>query len=99
MESLKAFMKERARELHDLLVRLVKNGSVSAVDRMNNTGGIVVAGWSYGTSWMSALLANIKAFPAVDFKLSNYIRRVVFLGTDQSAFSLIHIFGKGLTLL
>ncbi|KAI0656209.1 hypothetical protein C8Q70DRAFT_341256 [Cubamyces menziesii] len=79
LESLKAFMKERARELHDLLVRLVKNGSVSAVDRMNNTGGIVVAGWSYGTSWMSALLANIKAFPAVDFKLSNYIRRVVFL--------------------
>ncbi|KAH9887036.1 hypothetical protein C8Q73DRAFT_714415 [Cubamyces lactineus] len=79
LESLKTFMKERARELYDLLVQLVKTGDVPAVDRKNNKGGIVVAGWSFGTSWMTALLANVMAFPVEDIKLSDYMRRVVLL--------------------
>ncbi|KAI0334193.1 hypothetical protein GY45DRAFT_1318644 [Cubamyces sp. BRFM 1775] len=79
LANLKAFMKERARELYDLLVQLVKNEDITAADRKNNKGGIVVAGWSFGSSWMTALLANVAAFPVEDIKLSDHIRRVVLL--------------------
>ncbi|KAI0755699.1 hypothetical protein C8Q74DRAFT_1305136 [Fomes fomentarius] len=41
--------------------------------------GIVIVGWSLGAAWMTALLANVGSFPVSDIKLSDYVRRVVFL--------------------
>ncbi|EIW57458.1 uncharacterized protein TRAVEDRAFT_29546 [Trametes versicolor FP-101664 SS1] len=76
-EKMKAFMRERAREVHDLLVELVRGGNVVVADRSKNTGGIVVAGWSLGGSWMTAFLAHVTSFPADEVRLSDYMRRVV----------------------
>ncbi|KAI0776700.1 Alpha/Beta hydrolase protein [Trametes elegans] len=79
LESLTRFMRERAREVYDLLVELVKEGNVAAANREQGTGGIIVAGWSFGSGLMTALLANLASFPANEVKISQYVRRVVFL--------------------
>ncbi|KAI0350957.1 hypothetical protein OH77DRAFT_1412060 [Trametes cingulata] len=78
-ESMKVFMKERARELYDFLLELVKSGNVPKANREGKKGGIIVAGWSFGTSWMTALLANVASFPVEVPSLTEYMRRVVFL--------------------
>lgn len=79
-EKMKMFMQERAREVCNLLIELVRGGNVVVVDGENNSGGIVVAGWSLGGSWMIALLAHVASFPTDEVKLSDYVRRVVIFG-------------------
>ncbi|KAI0668283.1 hypothetical protein C8Q78DRAFT_1071552 [Trametes maxima] len=77
-----AWMTARGREVHDLLCELVEKERipVAAGEPAKGTGGIVVAGWSFGTIWMTALLASIPSptdnESTVD--LSKYVRRVVF---------------------
>ncbi|KAI0370680.1 hypothetical protein BV20DRAFT_943422 [Pilatotrama ljubarskyi] len=78
-EKLKQFMKGRAREVYNLLVELVANEDLPAAQPKENKGGIVVAGWSFGTAWMTALLAHVGSFGVNDVELSAYVRRVVFL--------------------
>ena len=77
---LDGFMEERARELHDLLVELVANNAIPKARPKDNTGGIIIVGWSLGTLWMTALLANIATFPVADIRLGDYLRRVIFYG-------------------
>lgn len=79
-EKLQAFMKAQARELYDFLEILVEGGDVPAADRKNNTGGIVVAGWSMGAAWMTALLAHAPSFYMGGLNLAHYMQRVVFFG-------------------
>lgn len=79
-DNLQAFMKAQARELYDFLEILVEGGDVPAADRKNNTGGVVVAGWSMGAAWMTALLAHAPSFYTGGLNLAHYIQRVVFLG-------------------
>lgn len=74
------FMQDRARELYDFLVQLVKSSNLPLLDRGTNKGGIVLAGWSFGTLWMTALLAYVALFPVDDVRLSDYMRSVTFLG-------------------
>ncbi|KAI0354370.1 hypothetical protein OH77DRAFT_1405139 [Trametes cingulata] len=78
-EKLLTFMKGRAREVYDLLVELVTNEDLPPAQPEENKGGIVVAGWSFGSAWMTALLAHVASFGVNDVDLSAYVRRVVFL--------------------
>ncbi|KAI0272308.1 alpha/beta-hydrolase [Gloeopeniophorella convolvens] len=64
------FMKQRAEELHDFLVELVKSESL-AINR------VMLAGWSLGASWMTAFLANAASFDDSEVKLHQYLRRVI----------------------
>ncbi|KAI8992840.1 Alpha/Beta hydrolase protein [Trametes punicea] len=79
LENMKIFMRDRARELYDFLVGLTKSGNVASPDAENNKGGIILAGWSFGTGLITAFLANVASFPVGEIKLSDYVRRVVFL--------------------
>ncbi|KAL1949378.1 hypothetical protein VTO73DRAFT_8259 [Trametes versicolor] len=78
-EKLQTFMKAQARELYDFLEILVEGGDVPPADRKDNTGGIVVAGWSMGAAWMTAFLAHAPSFYMGGLNLAHYIQRVVFL--------------------
>ena len=81
---MKAFMEEGGRDLHSLLADLVANNDIPLARPEKNSGGIVLVGWSLGTSWMTAFLANVGSFPHDSVDLSNYVRRVVFYGTCPS---------------
>ncbi|EIW52719.1 uncharacterized protein TRAVEDRAFT_135327 [Trametes versicolor FP-101664 SS1] len=77
-QKIDVFMKERAREVYDLLIELVKNEDLPPFQRERNTGGIIVAGWSFGTVWITALLAHSASFATNSVDLSAYMRRVIF---------------------
>ena len=74
------FMKDRARELYNLLVEFAGNNTIPKAQRKDSTGGIIIVGWSLGTLWMTALLANIATFPVADIRLGDYVRRVILYG-------------------
>ena len=78
---LRTFMMERARELYAFLASLIEKEQLPLADAENNKGGIVVAGWSFATAWMTALLAYVTSeLPSDAFDLSRYVRRIVFFG-------------------
>ncbi|KAI0710924.1 hypothetical protein C8Q76DRAFT_739253 [Earliella scabrosa] len=75
-------MAERARELHDFLLDFARTNDIPAAQPAANRGGIVIAGWSLGAAWITALLANVASFPIQgDVRLHDYVRRVVLHGT------------------
>ena len=78
------WMKERGREVYDLLVHIVAQHQIPPIGSGGNSGGIVVGGWSFGTTLMTALLANLDSFPVGDIDLRKYLRRVVFLGASAA---------------
>lgn len=80
------FMKARARELHDYLVELVEGGGTTPVRANSKTGGIVVAGWSLGAVWISALLSHVASFSGGSVRLSEHVRRVVYYGQSNQVF-------------
>ncbi|KAH8817149.1 Alpha/Beta hydrolase protein [Xylogone sp. PMI_703] len=51
LEELERFMKDRAREIHDFLETFIVNEKISP------TGGITIVGWSFGSTFITALLA------------------------------------------
>ncbi|KAI0755807.1 hypothetical protein C8Q74DRAFT_1305452 [Fomes fomentarius] len=69
------YLKDRARELHSFLVNFVVENDIPSIH--GNTGGIILAGWSLGSIWMTALLAHVQTFPVVDVELGAYMRRIV----------------------
>ncbi|TBU23391.1 hypothetical protein BD311DRAFT_703965 [Dichomitus squalens] len=73
-----AFMKNGGHDLHDLLVSFVATNNIPLSRSENSTGGIVLAGWSLGTCWMTAFLASTESFRRDNVDLSKYVRRVVF---------------------
>ena len=77
-EGTQAEMKARARELYDYLVDLVQTQNIPRAQ--GKTGGIVVAGWSIGATWITALLAHVAEFPVGDVRLGEYVRRLVLYG-------------------
>ena len=81
--NVRAFMQARARELYDFLVDLVRRDGIPRAQRERNFGGIVVVGWSFGVTWMSALLSHVASFPVPpgEPSLREHILRVVFFGT------------------
>ena len=78
------FMEHRAREVYEFLEDLVRRERVPSANPADNTGGIVLGGWSYGGVWMQALLAFVDSFPVRDVDLSKYVRRVVCYGQTFS---------------
>ncbi|KAJ3009279.1 hypothetical protein NUW54_g2835 [Trametes sanguinea] len=53
------FMRDRAVELYEWLAIAVKEGTILPVDPQTSTGGVIVAGWSFGAVWMTAFLAHV----------------------------------------
>ncbi|TBU37177.1 Alpha/Beta hydrolase protein [Dichomitus squalens] len=80
---LEPFMRSRAREVSDLLARLVHDANIPKSQREANKGGLVLVGWSFGTVWMTAFLAHAPALHAGEGEgevdLTQYLRRVVLL--------------------
>ena len=83
------FVCARARELYDTVARLVERDHVPEVQ--GGKGGIIVMGWSLGTLWATAFLAQAPGFAAADQErgkvtvdLSKYVRRVVAFGEYRS---------------
>ncbi|KAI0365120.1 alpha/beta-hydrolase [Pilatotrama ljubarskyi] len=70
-----AFMRDRAREVYNFLADFVRRERIPRAQ--TNAGGLVVVGWSLGSVWITALLANVRLFPEGDVKLSEYVRRVI----------------------
>ncbi|KAI1789099.1 hypothetical protein LXA43DRAFT_1022497 [Ganoderma leucocontextum] len=83
-EKLHTFMRERAREVYDLLLQFVAQHKIPPARPEENTGGIVIGGWSFGTGWMTSLLANVASFPVQQVDLSRYVRRVIFYDASYS---------------
>ena len=79
-----AWMQDRAREVYELLVHIVAEHKIPLAYPDAKTGGITVGGWSFGTTLMTALLANLASFPVGEVDLRKYLRRVVFLGARAS---------------
>ena len=84
---LRAFMAERAREVYDLLIAFVAQHKIPPARPEENKGGIVIGGWSFGTGWMTSLLANVASFPVHEVELAKYVRRVIFYGAYRVAVS------------
>lgn len=68
-------MKNRARELWDFLVEFVSEEDIPPAN--GNNGGIILATWSFGGTWMTAFLANLTSFPVNDVDLQGYVRRTI----------------------
>ena len=79
-----AWMKERGREVYNLLVHIVDQYSLPLARPEANTGGIIVGGLSFAATLMTALLANIASFPTNNVDLRKYLRRVVLLGAPAA---------------
>ena len=67
-------MKERAKELHDFLADFVHSEKISVA------GGLVVAGWSFGSAWITGLIAHSPEISDRNIRLTPYIRRLVLYG-------------------
>ncbi|KAI0823785.1 hypothetical protein BC628DRAFT_1323902 [Trametes gibbosa] len=78
------FMRARAREVYNFLVDFVKRERIPV--REGSTGGLIIAGWSLGSSYMTALLANVRLFPEGDIQLSKYMRRLVMYDASSICF-------------
>lgn len=70
-------MRDRARDVYDFLCELV---AAECIPGVSDCGGIILAAWSFGGSWITALLAYLKTFEAPNIVLGKYIRRFVLLG-------------------
>ena len=81
--NLALFMKQRAQELLVLLAELVQAGGVTPAEPTRKSGGMVVAGWSLGQAWMTALLAHVASSPTSS-RLREYVRRIVLYGEHFS---------------
>ncbi|OCB85145.1 hypothetical protein A7U60_g7771 [Sanghuangporus baumii] len=68
---LNTYMKERARELYDFLELFVQK------EKIPKDGRLIVAGWSFGANWITALLANAQELSVNRIPLSAYIRWLI----------------------
>lgn len=88
--SVRAYMKARARELHDFLLDFVTEEGIAA-------DSLVIAGWSFGSAFILALLAHATTFSTNGVELGKYIRRVIVYGAYTSSSGLLTSFeGLGL---
>ncbi|KAI0631506.1 hypothetical protein C8Q77DRAFT_1218969 [Trametes polyzona] len=82
--AIETFMRDRTREVYGFLVEFVTKERPPPPQPGSNTGGIVIAGWSFGTIWMTALLAHVSSFDAHSIDVSAYMRRVVLFDPSYS---------------
>lgn len=76
-EAIGAYMKDRAQDLHDFLEALVLEEHIPL-------GSMVVAGWSFGSTFILALLAYGASLSAKNssLPLTRYIKRFVTYGVS-----------------
>ena len=72
--NIELYMKQRAQEFYDFLVNFAEAEDIPV------EGGFVLVGWSFGTIWITALLAHAASLAVNDVELSRYIRRVFIYG-------------------
>lgn len=82
-EIMLSFMRDRTKEIYDYLTRFIAHEWHTPLE-----GGIVLVGWSFGTVWMNAFLANIDSCPPSEVNLQSYIRRIVYYGEYEDYISL-----------
>lgn len=71
---LQNYARERAKELYDFLEVVVVK------EKIPKNKGLTIAGWSFGTVWITAFLAYASSFPVGKVRLAPYIRRLVAYG-------------------
>ncbi|KAJ8488426.1 hypothetical protein ONZ51_g3568 [Trametes cubensis] len=76
-----AFMRDRVKEFYDYLVDFVRRENIPRPQ--GNTGGLIIAGWSLASAWLTALLAHVRSFKEEDVKLSEYVRRVILYDSSH----------------
>ncbi|GJE93983.1 hypothetical protein PsYK624_101500 [Phanerochaete sordida] len=74
-EIIQRFMTRRARELYDFLVKFISQEDIPAAN--GAAGGLVLVGWSFGSTFITAFLQALAALPTNDVELRAYMRRVV----------------------
>lgn len=74
-------MKDRARELYDLLVKVA---ITEGTPKVSEKSGMVVVGWSLGSAWVTALLAHLETFEEAEKVLQQYTRKFILLGAQTS---------------
>ena len=79
------FMRERAREVYDMLLEFVANNDIPQANARANAGGIILGGWSFASAWMTAFLSYIGEFTVDGAELGKYVRRVILHGTPVSS--------------
>lgn len=84
-ENMQTWMNHRARELYEFLGIFCRRENIPSYIPSEKTGGIILAGWSLGTSFMTAMLANIQDFPTIlgGIDMMQYLRHVVFYGPSM----------------
>lgn len=71
------YMKERAYELYGFLEAFVCEEQLSLES-------IIVAGWSFGSAWITALLAYASTFPTKHgISLARYIKHALIYGSSS----------------
>lgn len=76
IEVMQRFMANRAHELHDFLAAFIARAGIPRADGAR--GGLVLVGWSFGSTFVTAFLQALGALPAAHgVALRDYLRRIV----------------------
>lgn len=75
LDLIQQFMTDRARELYDFLVKFIAQEDIPL--SYGSAGGLILAGWSFGNTWITSFLQQLAHFPVTDIDLRGYLRRIV----------------------
>ncbi|KAH9890434.1 Alpha/Beta hydrolase protein [Cubamyces lactineus] len=76
-----AFFRDLVKEFYDFLVDFVRRENIPRPQ--GETGGLIIAGWSLASAWLTALLASVGLFREEDVHLSEYVRRVILFDSSH----------------
>ncbi|KAI0328019.1 hypothetical protein GY45DRAFT_1307556 [Cubamyces sp. BRFM 1775] len=76
-----AFFRDRVKEFYDFIVDFVRRENIPRPK--GDTGGLIIAGWSLASTWLTTLLANVGLFQEGDVQLSKYVRRVILYDSSH----------------
>ena len=85
LDNLQLYMKARAQEFHDFLLSF-------AVKEHIGPSSMIVAGWSFGATWILSLLAYAPSLPVIHGSqpLYKFIKRVVAYGKSVFTIPVYH---------
>lgn len=81
-ESLREYVKGRGKDLYDFLEEFIAKEKIPR--RGSESGGIILAGWSFGTVFITSLLANAPTFPKGTVDVAAHMRCVLNYGMRLS---------------
>ncbi|TCD60452.1 hypothetical protein EIP91_010046 [Steccherinum ochraceum] len=74
-ESVREYIKGRGKDLYEFLELFIAQENVPK--KSGDTGGIIVGGWSFGTIFITALLANGSSFAQGKVDIPSYLRCIL----------------------